>query len=56
MPLHEAIFHEPGVVGAKAGLKLLGMDTGEVRSPLTGPLPETEEMIAAAMRHAGILN
>ncbi|RMF39911.1 MAG: 4-hydroxy-tetrahydrodipicolinate synthase [Alphaproteobacteria bacterium] len=55
MPLHEAIFAEPGVVGAKTGLKLLGRCSDEVRLPLTGPLPETVERIRAAMVHAGIL-
>ena len=33
MPLHEAIFTEPGVAGAKYGLALLGMCRDEVRSP-----------------------
>ncbi|RMH46250.1 MAG: 4-hydroxy-tetrahydrodipicolinate synthase [Alphaproteobacteria bacterium] len=56
MPLHEAVFIEPGVVGAKAGLALLGLCTEEVRLPLTGPLPETRARIRAAMVHAGILN
>ncbi|GIX14158.1 MAG: 4-hydroxy-tetrahydrodipicolinate synthase [Paracoccaceae bacterium] len=56
MPLHEAVFIEPGVVGAKTGLALLGLCTEEVRLPLTGPLPETRARIRAAMVHAGILN
>jgi 4-hydroxy-tetrahydrodipicolinate synthase len=56
MPLHEAIFIEPGVAGAKYGLSLLGMARDEVRSPLTGLLDSTKEAIRAAMVHAGILN
>jgi len=55
MPLHEAVFIEPGVVGAKYALSLLGRCTPEVRSPLTEALPETKARIEAAMRHAGIL-
>ena len=56
MPLHEAIFIEPGVAGAKYGLSLLGLARDEVRSPLTGLLDSTKEAIRAAMVHAGILN
>ena len=56
MPLHEAIFIEPGLVGAKTGLALLGKCEDEVRSPLTTALPETRETVRAAMVHAGILN
>ena len=56
MPLHAAIFAEPGVVGAKYGLTVLGKCTDEVRSPLTGLLPETKTQIEDAMRHAGLIN
>jgi len=56
MPLHTAIFVEPGVVGAKHGLTLLGKCTDEVRSPLTGLLPETKIQIEDAMRFAGLIN
>lgn len=55
-PLHRAIFLEPGVVGAKTGLSLLGRCTDEVRSPITTALPETKAAIRAAMVHAGVLN
>ncbi|KUJ76539.1 4-hydroxy-tetrahydrodipicolinate synthase [Ruegeria marisrubri] len=55
MPLHEAIFIEPGLVGAKYALSRLGLCTEEVRSPLTGLEDSTKEAIDAAMRHAGIL-
>jgi 4-hydroxy-tetrahydrodipicolinate synthase len=56
MPLHEAIFLEPGLAGAKYGLSRLGKCAEEVRLPLTGLTDETKAKIDAAMRHAGILN
>ena len=55
MPLHEAIFTEPGVCGAKYCLQLLGRVREDVRLPLTGLSDATKSQIAAAMRHAGIL-
>ncbi len=55
MPLHEAIFLEPGLVGAKYGLSLLGLCSEEVRLPLVGLTEATKARIAAAMRHAGVL-
>ena len=56
MPLHDAIFLEPGLVGAKYGLSLLGMVSAEVRLPLTTLTDETKAAIRAAMVHAGLLN
>ena len=56
LPLHRAIFVEPGLVGAKYGLSLLGRCTEEVRSPLTGLLSETRDQIRGAMVHAGLIN
>ncbi|EAR50701.1 dihydrodipicolinate synthase [Oceanicola granulosus HTCC2516] len=56
MPLHIAIFLEPGVVGAKYGLSLLGHCADTVRSPLTEATDGTKEAIRAAMVHAGLLN
>ncbi|MCU0816480.1 MAG: 4-hydroxy-tetrahydrodipicolinate synthase [Cypionkella sp.] len=56
MPLHEAIFIEPGLAGAKYGLSLLGRCSEEVRLPLVGLTDGTKDRIRAAMRHAGILN
>jgi 4-hydroxy-tetrahydrodipicolinate synthase len=56
MPLHEAIFVEPGLVGAKYGLSKLGLCRDEVRLPLTGLLDTTKAQIDAAMRHAGLVN
>ncbi|MEO1733858.1 MAG: 4-hydroxy-tetrahydrodipicolinate synthase [Pseudomonadota bacterium] len=55
MPLHEAIFIEPGLVGAKYGLFKLGLCGEEVRSPLTGLDDSTKSSIDAAMAHAGLL-
>jgi 4-hydroxy-tetrahydrodipicolinate synthase len=56
MPLHEAIFLEPGLAGAKYGLSLLGRCSEEVRLPLVGLTDGTKGAIRSAMRHAGILN
>lgn len=56
MPLHEAIFIEPGLAGAKYGLSRLGRCSEEVRLPLTGLLDTTKSRIDAAMRHAGLIN
>ena len=56
MPLHEAIFTEPGLVGAKYAASLLGKCNEDVRLPLSGLLNETKEKIQKAMRHAGILD
>ncbi|AHD01806.1 4-hydroxy-tetrahydrodipicolinate synthase [Leisingera methylohalidivorans] len=55
MPLHEAIFIEPGLAGAKYGLSKLGMCSEEVRSPLTTLEDSTKAAIDAAMGHAGLL-
>ncbi len=55
MPLHEAIFLEPGLVGAKYGLSLLGRCAEEVRLPLVGLTDGTKARIKAAMRHAGLI-
>lgn len=56
MPLHEAIFVEPGVVGVKHGLSVLGKCAGDLRLPLTEALPETKAQIEDAMRFAGLIN
>ena len=55
MPLHEAIFIEPGLVGAKYGLSLLGLGNEEVRLPLVGLTEGTKARIRSAMQHAGLL-
>jgi len=56
MPLHTAIFLEPGLAGAKYGLKVLGKCSDEMRLPLTTVLPETEAQMDKAMRTAGLIN
>ncbi len=56
MPLHEAIFIEPGLVGAKYGLSLLDRCSEDVRLPLVGLTDGTKDRIRAAMVHAGLLN
>jgi 4-hydroxy-tetrahydrodipicolinate synthase len=56
MPLHDAIFTEPGLVGAKYGMSLLGKCSDEVRLPLTGLTDGTKVRIRDAMVHAGLLN
>lgn len=55
MPLHEAIFIEPGLAGAKYGLSRLGLCRDEVRLPLTTLTDSTKSRIDAAMRHAGLI-
>ncbi|MCA0908215.1 4-hydroxy-tetrahydrodipicolinate synthase [Ruegeria marisrubri] len=55
MPLHEAIFIEPGLVGAKYALSKLGLCSTEVRSPLTELEDSTKDAIEAAMAHAGLI-
>lgn len=55
MPLHEAIFLEPGLAGAKYGLSLLGRCSADVRLPLVGLTAPVQERIRAAMAFAGVL-
>jgi 4-hydroxy-tetrahydrodipicolinate synthase len=55
MPLHEAIFIEPGLAGAKYGLSLLGLCEDEVRLPLLTVTEGTRAKIRAAMEFAGII-
>jgi len=55
MPLHTAIFIEPGLVGAKYALSKLGLCGETVRLPLTTLLDGTRAAIDAAMRHAGLI-
>ena len=56
MPLHKAIFIEPGVSGAKYALSRLGRVENVVRSPLVTIEAATADRIDAAMQHAGLLN
>ncbi|MGR3371922.1 MAG: 4-hydroxy-tetrahydrodipicolinate synthase [Pseudooceanicola nanhaiensis] len=56
MPLHEAIFIEPGLAGAKFAMSELGLCSDEVRLPLTTIEDSTKDAIRGAMRHAGLVN
>lgn len=56
VPLHDAVFKEPGLAGAKHGLKLLGRLHEEVRLPLMPVTPPTGKVIRDAMVHAGLIN
>ena len=56
MPLHIAIFMEPGLAGAKYGLSLLGRCSNEIRLPLMEVTEPTKTAIKDAMVHAGLLN
>ena len=56
MPLHKAIFVEPGVSGSKYALSKLGKIENVVRSPLVTIEAETAAKIDAALKHAGLIN
>ncbi|WP_113154658.1 4-hydroxy-tetrahydrodipicolinate synthase [Nitratireductor sp. OM-1] len=55
MPLHKAIFIEPGLCGAKYALSRLGKTENRVRLPLVPIEASTAAAIDAAMQHAGLL-
>jgi len=56
VPLDQAIFIEPGLAGAKAGLALLGRGNEEVRLPLVPVTAATKAAIKSAMLHAGLIS
>jgi 4-hydroxy-tetrahydrodipicolinate synthase len=56
VPLHDAVFKEPGLAGAKHGLSLLGRIEDEVRLPLLPVTAPTGKVIREAMVFAGLLN
>jgi 4-hydroxy-tetrahydrodipicolinate synthase len=56
VPLHDAVFKEPGLAGAKHGLKLLGRIEEEIRLPLLPVTAPTGKVIRDAMVFAGLLN
>lgn len=56
MPLHTAIFLEPGLVGVKYAMSLIDKCSADVRLPLVGASNGTKERIRAGMVHAGLLN
>ncbi|MCA0938321.1 4-hydroxy-tetrahydrodipicolinate synthase [Salipiger pacificus] len=56
MPLHQAIFAEPGVCGAKYAMSRLGLCNEDVRLPLVPVTEPVRARIDAALRHAGLLD
>ncbi len=56
MPLHKAIFTEPGLVGAKYAMSRLGLCRAEVRLPLTELTDGTKSLIDDGLRHAGLMD
>lgn len=56
LPLNDALFAETSPGPVKFAVSLLGKSTAEVRLPLVEPMPETQEKVRQAMRHAGVLN
>jgi len=56
VPLHDAIFLEAGLAGAKCGLALLGRGNEEIRLPMLPVTDATKGVIRKAMIHAGLLN
>lgn len=55
MPLHIAIFLEPGLVGVKYAMARLGLCNERVRLPLVPLTGPTRDRIDAALEHAGLL-
>jgi 4-hydroxy-tetrahydrodipicolinate synthase len=56
MPLHKALFIEPGVSGSKYALSRLGKIENVLRSPLMTVEESTAGKIDDALKHAGLLN
>ncbi|NUH66706.1 4-hydroxy-tetrahydrodipicolinate synthase [Sulfitobacter sp. S0837] len=56
MPLHKAIFAEPGLVGVKYAMAQLDLCSDEVRLPLTALTDPTKKLVDDALRHAGLMN
>ncbi|RXV63290.1 4-hydroxy-tetrahydrodipicolinate synthase [Roseovarius sp. A46] len=56
MPLHRAIFVEPGLVGVKYAMSRLGLCSDEVRLPLVGLSDPTKALVEEGLRHAGLIN
>ena len=54
MPLHDAIFTDPGVAGVKYALSKMGRMENTLRSPMLPVTPDTAKKIDAAMKHIGI--
>jgi len=56
LPLHKAIFIEPGLAGAKFGLSVLGKCNEDVRLPLVKLSQSTKDKIIAAMKIAELID
>ena len=56
LPLHRAMFIEPSPGAPKFALSLLGKCENNIRLPLVPISTETEGVVEAAMRHAGLLD
>lgn len=56
MPLHDAVFKDPGVSGVKYALSKLGQMKNVARSPILPASKEAETALDAAMIHAGLTN
>ncbi|MFK7877857.1 MAG: 4-hydroxy-tetrahydrodipicolinate synthase [Paracoccaceae bacterium] len=52
MPLHKAIFTEPGLVGVKYAMAQLGLCADQVRLPLVELSEDTKQLVDAGLRHA----
>jgi len=55
MPLHKAVFTEPGLVGVKYAMSKLDLCSDEVRLPLVGLSDETKAKIDSALEFASLL-
>ena len=55
MPLHQAIFTEPGLCGAKYAMGRLGLCDPEVRLPLVEVSDSTKTLLDDALAHAGLV-
>ena len=55
MPLHVAIFVEPGLVGVKYAMSRLGLCSERVRLPLVPLSDPVRRQIDAALEHAGLI-
>lgn len=56
MPLHKAIFTEPGLAGAKYAMSQLQLCSPEVRLPITELADSTKALIDDALQFAGLAN
>lgn len=56
MPLHHAIFAEPGVCGVKYAMSRIGLCSDEVRLPLVPVTDETKAKLDAALRGLGMID